>query len=358
MVSKTKQDPAFAKRVLLTVGVGLLTILILLFVYFTFDILLLFFAAILLAVFLRGLANLVVKVVKIGDSWAVLLVAVILVAVLAGSIALLAPSVADQVRNLREELPRSAQAAVEYISQFGWGRAIFEHMPTVDEVSSHLDTSSLLSRVGGIFSSTAGAVVNFFILILLAIYLAFEPGFYLRGFTKLFPVKRRERVREVLNQIGTTLHWWLIGKLGSMIFIGLLTWIGLSILGVPLALTLGLIAGLLSFIPNFGPILSAIPALLLGFIESPIIALWVLALYVGVQIIESNLVTPIIERNTIELPPALTVCFQLALAILVGGMGLILATPLLAVIIVVIQMVYINDILGDTESLDDSFQET
>ncbi len=358
MVSKTKQDPAFAKRVLLTVGVGLLTILILLFVYFTFDILLLFFAAILLAVFLRGLANLLVKVIKIGDSWAVLLVSVILVAVLAGSIALLAPSVADQVRNLREELPRSAQAAVEYISQFGWGRAIFEHMPTVDEVSSHLDASSLLSSVGGIFSSTAGAVVNFFILILLAIYLAVEPGFYLRGFTRLFPVNRRERVREVLNQIGTTLHWWLIGKLGSMIFIGLLTWIGLSILGVPLALTLGLIAGLLSFIPNFGPILSAIPALLLGFIESPIIALWVLALYVGVQIIESNLVTPIIERNTIELPPALTVCFQLALAILVGGMGLILATPLLAIIMVVIQMVYIHDILGDTESLDDTIEQT
>ena len=132
-----------------------------------------------------------------------------------------------------------------------------------------------------------------------------------------------------------------------MIFIGLLTWIGLSIIGVPLALTLGLIAGLLSFIPNFGPIISALPALLLAFIDSPITAVYVLGLYIGVQLIESNIVTPLIERETVELPPALTIVFQLALAALVGGLGLVLATPLLAVIMVLVQMVYIEDVLDD-----------
>ncbi|NOT46231.1 MAG: AI-2E family transporter, partial [Acidobacteria bacterium] len=163
----------------------------------------------------------------------------------------------------------------------------------------------------------------------------------------LFPLRRRTRVREILFAISDTLRWWLIGKVGSMIFIGLLTWIGLSILGVPLALTLGLIAGLLSFIPNFGPIISALPALLLAFIESPTTALYVLILYVGVQLIESNVVTPFIERKTVEIPPALTIVFQLALAVLVGGLGLVLATPLLAVLLVVIQMVYVEDVLGD-----------
>ena len=134
--------------------------------------------------------------------------------------------------------------------------------------------------------------------------------------------------------------------------------IGLYILGIPLALTLGLLAGLLSFIPNFGPIISAIPALLLAFIQSPVTALYVLGLYVGVQLIESNLVTPMIERNTIELPPAVTILFQLALAVMVGGLGLVLATPLLAVIIVVIQMVYIQDILGDSAVLDDTIKKS
>jgi predicted PurR-regulated permease PerM len=353
-----KTESNFADRVLLAAGLAVLTVLLILFVYFTFDVLLLFFAAILLAVFLRGLAGFLGRFIKIGDTWLVLIVSVVLIAILAGAIALLSPSVAEQVRNLREELPRSAQAAGEYISQFRWGQAIFAEMPSMDEVRTHLDTSSILSRVGGVFSSTAGVIANFFIMILLAIYLASEPEFYLRGFTKLFPISRRQRVREVLDKIGYTLHWWLIGKVGSMLFIGLLTWIGLSILGVPLALTLGLIAGLLSFIPNFGPILSAIPALLLAFIESPMTALYVLLLYIGVQLIESNIVTPIIERNTIELPPALTIVFQLALAVLVGGLGLVLATPLLAVVMVIIQLVYIQDILGDSSVVDDTIKET
>lgn len=357
MTSNTKPQQPFANRVFLAVGIIVLTALVLLFLYFAFDVLLLFFAAILLAVFLRGLANLLGKLIKIGDAWRVLLVSAILIAILAGAIALLAPSVAEQARNLRVELPRSAQAAADYISQFRWGQAIIAELPSGDYVRSHLDASSMLTSVGGIFSSTAGAIANFFILILLAIYLASEPSFYRTGFTRLFPIDRRERVGEVLDQIGKTLHWWLIGKAGSMIFIGLLTWIGLSIIGVPLALTLGLIAGLLSFIPNFGPILSAIPALLLGFIESPMTALYVLGLFVGVQLIESNLVTPLIERNTIELPPALTILFQLALAVMVGGMGLVLATPLLAMLMVVIQMVYIQDVLGDREALDDTIEE-
>jgi predicted PurR-regulated permease PerM len=154
-------------------------------------------------------------------------------------------------------------------------------------------------------------------------------------------------VTEILHQVYESLRWWLIGKFGSMIFIGFLTWVGLSILGVPIALTLALLAGLLSFIPNFGPILSAIPALLIAFIDSPVTALYVLILYVLVQVVESNLVTPLIERETVELPPALTVVFQLGLGTLVGGLGLVLATPLLAMIVVVVQLVYLQDILGD-----------
>jgi predicted PurR-regulated permease PerM len=154
------------------------------------------------------------------------------------------------------------------------------------------------------------------------------------------------------------LSWWLIGKGASMLFIGVLTWIGLSIIGVPLALTLGLIAGLFSFVPNFGPILSAVPAILLAFIDSPTKALYVLILFVAVQLIESNLVTPLIERRTVELPPVLTIFAQLALTILVGAVGLILATPILAVVMVLVQTIYIQDILGDEpENLTEDNQQ-
>lgn len=349
MDSEPRSDQTFAGRVLVTIGFAVLTLLVLALLYFTFDVILLIFAASLLAIFLRGLAEIISRFINVSKGWLVLLVSAILILILAGAITMLAPDVANQVQHLREELPRSAQAAANYISQFGWGRTLIDQMPSVEDVRQGINPSSLLSGVGGFFSTTVGAVGNFFIVILLAIYLASEPRFYVDGFTKLFPIRRRERVREILSAVGDTLGWWLIGKVASMILIGILTWIGLSIIGVPLALTLGLIAGLLSFIPNFGPIISALPALLLAFIESPITAVYVLGLYVGVQLIESNVVTPLIERETVELPPALTIVFQLALAVLVGGLGLVLATPLLTVIMVLVQMVYLQDVLGDRD---------
>jgi predicted PurR-regulated permease PerM len=263
---------------------------------------------------------------------------------------MLAPSVGEQIVHLRNELPKSAQAAADFIGKFTWGQVLLNQMPSVSDVVANLNAFNILTSVGGVFSSTVGAVGNLLITILLAIYFAIEPKFYMFGFIKLFPRRNRARVREVLTAISDTLGWWLIGKAASMVFIGLLTWIALSILGVPLALTLGLIAGLLSFIPNFGPILSAIPAILIAFVESPVTAVYVIGIYVGVQLIESNIVTPLIERETVELPPALTIIFQLALAVLVGGLGLVLATPLLAVLMVVIEMVYVQDILGDRDT--------
>lgn len=347
MALDAESDRTFAGRVFVTIGAVVLTVLLLILLYFTFDVILLIFAATLLAIFLRGLAELIGRWVNIGEGWLVLMVSVLLILILAGAIALLAPDVAEQMRHLREELPRSAREVGNYIAQFGWGRTLIEQLPSVDDVRQYINPAVLLTGVGGFLSSTIGAIGNFFIVILLAIYLASEPRTYIRGFINLFPKPHRHRATQVMAAVGETLRWWLIGKVGSMVFIGVLTWIGLSIIGVDIALTLGLIAGLLSFIPNFGPILSAIPALLIAFIDRPITAVYVLALYVGVQLIESNIVTPLIERETVELPPALTIVFQLALAVLVGGLGLVLATPLLAVVMVLVQMVYIQDVLGD-----------
>lgn len=342
-------EPNFTKKVMITLGLIVFAVTILAGLFFIFDVILLLFAAILLAIFLRGLADLLNKYTRLSEGMSVLAVSFLLIVIIAGAIFLLAPSVTEQVKHLREELPKSARGAADYISHFNWGRALIDQLPSTEEVLNKIDVPAMLSRVGGYFSSTMGAIGNFFLVVLLAIYLASEPKFYVNGMVKLFPVGIRPRAKEIFAAMGDTLAWWLIGKVLSMVFIGLLTWIGLSIMGVPLALTLGLIAGLLSFIPNFGPILSAIPAILLAFIDSPIKAVYVLILFIAVQVIESNLVTPYIERRTVELPPALTVVAQVALGILIGGLGLVLATPMLALIMVAVQMVYIQDVLGDRE---------
>jgi predicted PurR-regulated permease PerM len=343
-------DWVFVRRVAIALGLAIVAVLILALIYFTFDVILLIFAGVLLAIVLRGLADILGRYIRVRDSIRVLLVAAILLGLLAGAVAGLAPSIADQATHLRAELPRSFGAAKDFIAKYSWGQAVIQQLPTAETISNGMASSGMLGRVGGIFTSTVGAIGNFLITILLAIYFAVEPRFYVQGFAKLFPPASRDRVSEIMSSIAVTLRWWLIGKAGSMLFIGILTWIGLSILGVPLALTLGLLAGLLSFIPNFGPILSAIPAILIAFVESPMTALYVVLLFLAVQAVESNIVTPLIERETIELPPGLTIIFQLALAVLVGGLGLVLATPILAVVMVFVQMVYMQDVLGDTET--------
>jgi predicted PurR-regulated permease PerM len=344
-----ESEKTFSQKMMAAIGMVMASILIVLLFYFTIDVILLIFSAALLSVFLRGLAEPIARYFKIGDVWGVLIVSLLLVIVLAGGIAMLAPNIAAQVGVLRAELPKSAQQAGIYLSQYHWGRTLIEQMPSAGSMMEKIDASSLLTGVGGAFTSTVGIVGNLFIGILIAIYLAVEPRVYANGFIRLFSKNKRDRVREVLNAVAETLRWWLIGKAGSMLFIGILTWIGLSILGVPLALTLGLIAALLSFIPNFGPIISVLPALLVAFVDSPIKAAYVAGLYLGIQMVESYLVTPYIERETVSLPPALTMIFQLSLVVTLGFMGLVLAAPLLAVILVVVHMAYIQDVLGDRE---------
>jgi len=343
-------QPSFAKRVLINISLVSLVVVLLVFLMYVFDVVLLLFGAILVAIFLHGLAQLARRYLGLSEGVSVLLVSSVLVAILALSIYLLAPSVAEQVRNLRADLPKSLENVVAFLSNYSWGKLVLEQMPTSGEVIEKVNNSGFISRIGGYFSSTLGALTNLALMLLLSIYLASEPKTYIKGFTKLFPQERRKRVREILYEIGETLTWWLIGKGASMLFIGVLTWIGLSFIGVPLALTLGLIAGLFSFVPNFGPILSAVPAILLAFVDSPKSALYVLILFVVVQLIESNLATPLIERRTVELPPVLTIVAQLALAVIFGAVGLILATPILAVVMVLVQTLYIQDVLGDKDT--------
>jgi predicted PurR-regulated permease PerM len=153
---------------------------------------------------------------------------------------------------------------------------------------------------------------------------------------RLVPDRKRESTRELLAAAGSTLRHWLFGTLLSMLVIGLLTWIGLMLLGVPLALSLALLAAMLAFIPNIGPVLSAVPAVLLSLLDGPRLALYVALLYIGIQMVESYLVTPFIQRKTVRLPPAFTIVVQFLLGMMSGVLGLFIATPLAAVALTVV----------------------
>ena len=233
----TEHEPSFTKKVLIVIGLVGLIGLIGVTVYFTIDVILLVFSAALIGIFLRGLAMPIGRYLKINDVWSVLLASALLIVILGIAVALLAPSVAEQARHLRTEIPRSAQQATDFVGKFSWGQALIEQLPSSEAIMKKIELESLLSGVGGFFSTTIGFVGNFLIVILLGIYFACEPRLYSDGLAKLFPKQNRPRAAEVFGAIGETLRWWLIGKVASMIFIGLLTWIGLSIIGIPMALT-------------------------------------------------------------------------------------------------------------------------
>jgi predicted PurR-regulated permease PerM len=143
------------------------------------------------------------------------------------------------------------------------------------------------------------------------------------------------------------LQWWLIAKLIAMVFVGGLTWLGLWLLGIGMPLTLAVLAALLTFIPNLGPIIAAVPAVLIGLLDGPATAVWVVVLYVAIQTIESYILTPLLQQQAVSLPPALTITTQLVMAVFVGGIGLALATPLTVVVLVLVRSLYVQDMLGD-----------
>lgn len=186
------------------------------------------------------------------------------------------------------------------------------------------------SKLGSIFNNTFGYIGNTFIILFFGISLAYQPKIYVDGLVNLFPKHLQKIVKQILNDTTLTLHYWLAGKALSMLIIGLLTWVGLWFMEMPLAFTLALFAALLSFIPNIGPIISAIPAILLALIKSPMFAVYIIFLYLAIQTVESYLLTPIIQKKSISMPPALIVFMQLLMFLLAGLLGLALATPLLA----------------------------
>jgi predicted PurR-regulated permease PerM len=199
----------------------------------------------------------------------------------------------------------------------------------------------LVAQIGGAgryllhaLGSTLAVLAGIVLVIFLAIYLAIDPSTYRRGFLHLVPERARERTDEILGAIAVTLRKWLVTQLIAMIVIGVVSTTVLMVLKVRAAVPLGILAGLLEFVPTIGPILSALPAIAMGFVDSPEKALAVAVAYVGIQFIENHLLIPILMKEGVDIPPALTIVMQALMAVIFGVLGLLVAVPLLATIMI------------------------
>jgi predicted PurR-regulated permease PerM len=335
-----RQGMEIGLRIVAVVAAGLL-------LWWTAQVLLVLFAAVFLSVFFHGVAMSLHRRSSFSYPFWLAFSLLTLFFVFAVAGLLVGPAVADQAGNLSRELPKAAAKVMGDVRSWPGGNSAMDGLQQALKNSRDGNSQSLIKFAGLTLHGFGGALFA----VVIAIFFAAQPDLYRNGFLALFPKARRARMTEVLNELGFTLWWWLMGQLATMASVGILVGIGLTLLGVKLSGTLGLLAAILSFIPSLGPAISVVPALMMGLTISPTMAIWVALLYAGVQTLEANVITPLIQRRAISLPPAFVLGSELLMGLLLGGAGLAFATPLAAVILVLVNMLYIQDRLKDKGSL-------
>lgn len=332
----------FNRKITRIIFIALLMLSALALLIFHSNFFLLVFAGIFFSVLLNFASSWIVSKTPLKYGLALFLILLFIAGILYLIISLVGPAMVEQVQDMTETLPRSLQNLREKIKETTIGKNLFEELPT--DLGALLENKEkVMSRIVGSFSTTIGVIANFFIIIVTGIFLASSPGIYTKGFTRLFPLDFRPRLREVMDKVQYSLSLWMMAKLISMLVVGIFTAIGLQILGMPMPYALALMAALFSFIPNIGPYLALAPAVLIALMQGGNMFVYVLILYFGIQIVESYLITPMIERKMVHLPPALTLFWMVLLGILTGILGLIMATPILAALIVIIEELYVKD---------------
>lgn len=300
---------------------------------------LLLFGGILAATALRALAGPLERRLGLKQGAAVAL-AVLVVFAVAGLLGWqIGDRMAAQLENLRERLPQALDALTAWLNRHAVGLALLELWR--DARGGDVPWA----RVASAATLSVRAVFDLFLVLVIGIYLAANPGLYRRGVVSLVPRRWRSPIDDALRQAGHALSRWLMGQVVSMSFVGSATAIGLALLGMPLALSLGVIAATLGFIPFFGAIGSGVLVVLFAFVQGPTQALYVAALCLGIQQAENHLLVPLIQRWSVSLPPVLSIVAAVVFGVLFGVVGILLAAPLMVVSVVLVRRLYVEEVL-------------
>ena len=326
----------FIRRVLIVLA---LTSLVLL-AWYLRTLLLMIFGAVVVATIFRALADRICKVTGWSNGLATVLSILLVLGTMLGLIALFGTHVVQQVQTLRDTLPTAWKQVEIRFGEYGLG----EHIKRLAE-SVRAPGGSSFSAFGRTILSIGSGVADVLVVVVAGIFLATQPRFYLTGALKLIPPGKRHLSIEAMTESETALRLWLRGQLIAMIVVGLLTGIGLWALGMPSAMTLGLLAGVLEFVPFAGPIIAAVPAILLALAVSPDLAIWVLLLYLAVQQFEGYVLTPLVQQYAVDLPGVVLLFSLIAFGALFGTLGVILAAPLTVVCYVLVKRLYVIETL-------------
>jgi predicted PurR-regulated permease PerM len=336
----------FANRVLITVGIVAVSILTMYLFVVLSRVLLIVFAGVLVAVGLGGGADVLQRRTPLGrpGGLAVVITVAILIPTLFSGIA--GPPLTGQINDLIVQLPAAAGVFQDRLAEQQWIQRLLGEPSAIQALMP--SPKEVMGGVTSAFSRTLGVMANVFVILFIGIYGAAAPSSYISGIVHLTPTRHRERAREVIDALAHALRWWLVGRLTMMSVVGLLTTVGLWVAGIPTALALGLLAALLSFVPYVGPLLSFVPALLVALTMGSTKVIYVMIVFGVVQTLESYVITPLVQQRAVSMPPVILITAQIAMGVLAGATGVLLAAPLAIVVIVLLQMLYVEDVLGDS----------
>ncbi|MCO6390195.1 AI-2E family transporter [Aliihoeflea aestuarii] len=326
---------------------------------------LLLFAGILFAVFLDALTRALGYVLPIGRGLRLTIVCIVTSLAAIGFVTSVGVTAVAQTPDLIRTLEREIRGIEQMLQEYNVVTLVTEEITDGNEegggeeandsgsrpsgISDWLpDPSGLFGQVRAAFATTFGVIGNIGVILIIGVFLAAQPQLYRDGAVKLVSVESRPRFGEVMDEVGVTLRFWLMGQFVTMGIIGLVVYAALAVVGMPGAILLGLTAGVLNFIPVLGPILAGIPIVLVAMSQDWWVVGYALAVYCVVQFLEGNVLTPLIQGKAVSLPPAVIMASLVIMGLLFGFVGIILATPFAAVMMVLVKRLYIEDVLGDT----------
>lgn len=298
--------------------------------WYAADVIVLVFGGVVVAVALRSLTRLVTRYTPLGQGWALCLVTVLLFVFLVGLGALIGSRVADQFGELVHTVETAwSQVHVE-LQKSALGRTLLsaESRTAAATSATHLAVAA---------TTSVAAITDVIVILLVGLFLAAEPSVYRRGVLTIAPQDARADVESLLDGFGVALTHWLEGTLVAMLAVGAMTTLGLWLLGVPLALSLGILAGVAEFVPYVGPIVSSVPAILVAFTLSPMLAVETVGVYLIIHAIEAYVLVPLIQRRAVALPPALGIVAVVFFGLVLGPVGVIFAHPLVVCVIVLVK---------------------
>ncbi|MGC9954066.1 MAG: AI-2E family transporter [Rhizomicrobium sp.] len=331
------EEAVFMRRIL----IAALIVVLLLILWRVSLVLILTFGGILVALALRNISAPLGHYLRVPDRVSVLITTVGLGIVVIGFFDLFGTLASDQFAALVRQIPGAIDSARVWLSGTVIGREVLGALDNSTDATARL--LSALPLAGGIL----GGIGEMILVVAVGIYFAADPHTYVAGVLRLVPPRRRERARQILDAIGVALRKWLIGMTLDMLFLGVMTGLGMWLIGVPLPLALAAMSGVAVFVPYIGPAIATIPGLLLALSVRPILALYAGIVYLIVLTIEGNISQPLLQRWTVSLPPVVNLLAILVFAPLFGIWGAVLATPLAVALWVLTQKVYIEDVLED-----------